>query len=196
MPPRAKKVVEKEPEFDPFAEPDQDNVPDGDEAQTELPPPWEVDAETENTDTKVKEIVVSEGKVVVTIKGGHGYEEPWVVFHCDDLDDALSQVTDRAKLGDLMKAAQDASKAFRDFGKGDNPAPARNASQSGSQSREQGKPAQATAHPKGRQEFCSHGEMEFKSGLGKNGKMWGAFDCKVDAKGCAKGRVWDNDFGK
>lgn len=200
MPPRAKKNVE--PEFDPFAEtPEQDDHSDGDEAQTEMPPPWSVATETFDTETDANKNVkavstVSEGKIVVTLKGGRDYDEPWVVLHCDDLDDALAQTTDRQKLGDLLKAAQEASKAFRDFRPTEDTGARASAPQNGSQGRSQGKPAQATAHPQGRQEFCQHGEMEFKTGLGKNGKMWGAFDCKVDAKGCPKGRVWDNDFGK
>lgn len=199
MPPRKRQNVEApEPEFDPFG----DNQEAGDEAQTEMPPPWEVeDNETDvkNTDTEKKRKVVTvgsgEGKVVVTIKGGRDYDEPWIVFHCEDMDEAVAHVTDYDNLGVLMDAAQKASKKFRDFRPTEDTG-ARAIPQNGSQARTQGKPAQATAHPKGRQEFCQHGEMEFKTGLGKNGKMWGAFDCKVDAKGCPKGRVWDNEFGK
>lgn len=206
MPPRAKKVVEPQEEYDPF-KPGQDVEPGGDEAQTELPPPWEVDDETNvnegqksPTDTEHKGKVVTvgsgEGKVVGTIKGGRDFDEPWIVLHCESLQELVDNLTDRELLGQAMDAAQKASKAFRDF----RPAEARQnapaTSQGGSQPRTQGKPAQATEHPKGRKEYCEHGEMEFKSGLGKNGKPWGAFDCKTDPKGCPKGRVWDNDFGK
>lgn len=205
MPPRAKKpVTPPEPEFDPFNEPGQDNVPDGDEAQTEMPPPWEVSDETDvnSTDTEKKAVVnvSAESKIVVTIKGGRDYDEPWVVIHADDLDDALSQTTDKAKLGDLMKAAQEASKAFRDFRPTEDKGNRGSGSQSGSQGqgdRTQGKPAAASAHPSGRQEFCQHGEMKWVTGLSqKTQKLWGAFDCATDPKNCPKGRVWDNNFGK
>jgi hypothetical protein len=197
MPPKAKKVVEEE--YDPFA-PGQDDVPDGDEAQTETPP-WEVTNETFDTETdddkNVKAVsTMSEGKVVVTLKGGRDYDDAWVVIHANDLDDAVAQVTDYEKLGTLLDATQKASKRFRELRPSDPTRETPKTSQGGSQARTQGKPAQATAHPKGRQEFCQHGEMEFKTGLGKNEKLWGAFDCKVDPKGCPRGRVWDNDFGK
>lgn len=168
MPPRAKKpVTPPEPEYDPFAESDQDSVPDGDEAQTEMVPPWEVSNETDvnSTDTDEKKAVTSvgaESKIVVTIKGGRDYDEPWVVIHADDLDDALKQTTDKAKLGDLLKAAQEASKAFRDF----RPAEAKEAAaapaQGGSQTRSQGRPAAATDGPLGPQ-HCKHGLKKFWS---------------------------------
>lgn len=163
MPPRAraKAKPEPEPEFDPFSE------PDGDEAQTELPPPWEVSDETNvnNTDTneKVKVVTVgAEGKVVVTIKGGRDYDEPWVVIHADDMDDALAQTTDKVKLGDLMKAAQEASKAFRDFRPTETPTATPTTSQGSSQPRSQGRPASAGDGPLGKQ-VCQHGTKKFWS---------------------------------
>lgn len=167
MPPRAKKpVTPPEPEFDPFNEPGQDNVPDGDEAQTEMPPPWEVSDETDvnSTDTEKKAVVnvSAESKIVVTIKGGRDYDEPWVVIHADDLDDALSQTTDKVKLGDLMKAAQEASKAFRDFRPTEDKGTSAPASQGGSQTRSQGRPAAATDGPLGPQ-HCKHGQKKFWS---------------------------------
>lgn len=166
MAPRAKKpVTPPEPEYDPFS-PDQDTMPDGDEAQTEMAPPWEVSDETDvnSTDTEKKAVVnvSAESKIVVTLKGGSGYDEPWVVIHADDLDDALGQTTDKAKLGDLMKAAQEASKAFRDFRPSDPTTTAQNSSQGGSQARSQGRPASAGDGPLGKQ-HCKHGEKKFWS---------------------------------
>lgn len=168
MPPRAKKEPAKpvEPEFDPFGEPDQDNVPDGDEAQTELPPPWGVSDETDvnSTVTEKKAVrnVSAESKIVVTIKGGRDFDEPWVVIHADDLDDALAQTTEKAKLGDLMKAAQEVSKAFRDFRPTEAPITAPATSQGGSQPRSQGRPPAAGDGPLGKQ-YCNHGEKKFWS---------------------------------
>lgn len=167
MPPRAKKpVTPPEPEFDPF-QPDQDIEPGGDEAQTELPPPWEVSDENDVNDTVTNEkkavvTVSAESKIVVTIKGGREYDEPWVVIHADDLDDALAQTTDKVKLGDLMKAAQDASKAFRDFRPAEDTSSAPATSQGGSQTRSQGRPPAATDGPLGPQ-HCKHGQKKFWS---------------------------------
>lgn len=199
MPPRAKKIVE--PEIDPFTS-DQDDVPGGD-ATSDGPPPWEVeDNETEvkNTviETKTEDKKVEEytgDRLSVTIKQHKGYEAGWIVLKGDTPADVLRTMQDP----DFEKLMTWTKRASERFQEGSNPAGGggnTSGGASGSQNRSQGRPSQASEHPKGRKEFCEHGEMEFKSGLGKNGKMWGAFDCKVDAKGCAKGRVWDNDFGK
>lgn len=167
MPPRAKKpVTPPEPEFDPFDDSNSSTDEVADEAQTEMPPPWEVSDETDvnSTDTKKKAVVgvSAESKIVVTIKGGRDYDEPWVVIHADDLDDALAQTTDKAKLGDLMKAAQDASKAFRDFRPTEDTGTAPATSQGGSQPRSQGRPASAGDGPLGKQ-VCQHGTKKFWS---------------------------------
>lgn len=161
MPPRAKKPVPPaEPEYDPFDE------PDGNEAQTETPPPWEVSDETDvnstDTDKKAVRSVGAESKIVVTIKGGRDYDEPWVVIHADDLDDALKQTTDKVKLGDLLKAAQEASKAFRDFRPAEDTGTKAVTSETGSQGRSQGRPAPATDGPLGKQ-VCQHGTKKFWS---------------------------------
>lgn len=170
MPTRAKKEPAKpvEPEFDPFAEPDQDNVPDGDEAQTELPPPWEIednetDVNSTDTNEKAKVITVgSDGKVVTTIKGGRDFDEPWIVFHDDSIDDAIKNVTDYEKLGVLMDAAQKASKKFRDFRPSENKGTAQAAPQQASQPRSQGRPESAEEGPLGPQ-YCTHGKKKFWS---------------------------------
>lgn len=173
MPPRAKKEPAKpvEPEFDPFAEPTESPSEDGsqgDEAQTELPPPWaiednETDVNSTDTEKKAKvQTVSAESKIVVTIKGGRDFDEPWIVVHADDLDDALKQTTDKAKLGDLMKAAQEASKAFRDFRPTEDKGAVASAPQGGSQSRSQGKPDSAEDGPLGPQ-YCTHGKKKFWS---------------------------------
>lgn len=201
MPPRAKKIVEPVEEYDPFG-PGQDSEPDGDEAQTELPPPWDVSDETDVNDTdtehkgKVVNVGTNEDVVTGTIKGGRDFDEPWLVIRAGSLEEYIEIVTNRDLMGKAMDATQQASKAFRDFRPAEDKGTRAASPQGGSESRSQGKPAQATAHPTGRKEYCEHGEMKFASGMGKNNKLWGAFDCPVDPKGCPRGRVWDNNFGK
>jgi hypothetical protein len=185
MPPRKRQNIEEQP--DPFA----------DEAQTQThdedTPPWEIeDSETEDNRKVIK--VGSDGKFVGTLKGGRDFDEPWIVLHCDTLQELVDNLTNRELLGQAMDAAQQASKRFRDLRPTEDKGTAASAPQNIPQGRAQGRPQAATEHPKGRKEFCQHGEMVFKSGLGKNEKMWGAFDCRVDPKGCP--RKWDNDFGK
>lgn len=56
---------------------------------------------------------VSEGKVVLTFKGGTGFEAPWIVIHAADLEDAHRQVTEEAALlASLMDRVQKAGSHF------------------------------------------------------------------------------------
>lgn len=168
MPPRKRKeepVVEKDP-FGP--EPDQDIVPDGDEAQTEMPPPWLDDDETDvkNTDTEEKKAKVvtvgnAEGKITTTFKGGSGFEKPWVVVHAEDIQEQLSIIND-PEFAELLTRVQKASEYFQGQAPAPSTAPAQNASQNGSQGRSQGKPAAATEGPLGPQ-YCTHGKKKFWS---------------------------------
>lgn len=177
MPPRAKKVVQEE--IDPFA-PGQDNVPDGDEAQTETTPPWlEDDNETDvkNTDENKKAKVVtvgSEGKIVSTFKGGRDYDAPWVVVHADSVTESLSVINDK-DFAELLTRVQAAAQYFAGQAPASPTAPAQNSSQNGSQARTQGKPAAATEGPWGVQ-TCPHGTMTFRSGMGDNG-VWQGYFC-------------------
>jgi hypothetical protein len=178
MPPRARKEKEAPVEIDPFA-PDQDDVPDGDEAQTETPP-WEVSDETEvkNTDTNEKAKVItvgSEGKVVSTFKGGRDYDAPWVVVHADDVKESLAIVND-PEFAELLTRVQKASEYFQGQKPTSPTQAAQNTSQNGSQARTQGKPAAATDGPWGPQS-CPHGQMSFKSGVGDKGEVWQGYFC-------------------
>lgn len=178
MPPRARKEKEAPVEIDPFA-PDQDDVPDGDEAQTETPP-WEVSDETEvkNTDTNEKAKVVtvgSEGKVVSTFKGGRDYDAPWVVVHADDVKESLAIVND-PEFAELLTRVQKASEYFQGQKPTSSTQAAQSTSQNGSQPRTQGKPAAATDGPWGPQS-CPHGQMSFKSGVGDKGEVWQGYFC-------------------
>lgn len=175
MPPRAKKVVQEE--IDPFA-PGQDNEPDGDEAQTEIPP-WEVSDETDvkNTETEKKAKVVtvgSEGKIVSTFKGGRDYDAPWVVVHADSVSESLAVINDM-EFAELLTRVQAAAQYFAGQAPTPNTTSAQNTSQSGSQPRTQGKPAAATEGPWGTQ-TCPHGTMTFRSGVGDNG-VWQGYFC-------------------
>lgn len=56
---------------------------------------------------------VSDGKVVLTFKGGSGYDAPWIVVHAADLDEALEHVTTKAEtLISVMERVQLAGKHF------------------------------------------------------------------------------------
>lgn len=50
-------------------------------------------------------------KPVLTFKGSAGYDAPWLVLHCDSVDDALA-VTGSPKLKLLLERVEKVSKAF------------------------------------------------------------------------------------
>lgn len=178
MPPRARKEKPAEVEVDPFA-PDQDTMPDGDEAQTETPP-WEVSNETDvnsaDTNEKVKVVTVgSEGKVVSTFKGGRDYDAPWVVVHADDVSDSLSIIND-PQFAELLTRVQAASQYFQGQAPTSPNEVQQNTSQNGSQGRTNGRPAGVTEGPWGEQ-VCKHGTMAFKSGKSDDGSVWQGYFC-------------------
>jgi hypothetical protein len=61
----------------------------------------------------------SEGKVVVTLKGGRDFDAPWIVIHASDLQDAHDQVThdNAVLLSKLMEQVQKAANHFSSQGK-------------------------------------------------------------------------------
>lgn len=113
-------------------------------------------------------VPTSDGKVVVTLKGGSSYDAPWIVIHADSVADAISQMDEQ--LFDLMQRAQVAAAKFA--AESVKPAPAQAArSQTGA-------PAGATEAPGGVTRTCSHGEMIYRTGV-KNGKTWQAHFCNT-----------------
>lgn len=139
--------------FDPFADDVVSEIPD------------EVPADTNNnvwnTEEKKEKAVVatSEGKVVVTLKGGAGYDAPWIVIHADDIADANSQLND-AELAALINQTKKVATFF-----GGKPAA----------QAQQAAPAQAAA-PAGNAPVCNHGTMIQRSGT-KNGRTWTGYFC-------------------
>lgn len=131
--------------------------------------PFSEDVETNNTnietvveDKKEKAVVAtSEGKVVVTLKGGAGYDAPWIVIHADTIADANSQLND-AELASLINQTKKVATFF-----GGKPAvPAQT---------QQTAPAQSTTTT-GNAPVCNHGTMIQRSGT-KNGRAWTGYFC-------------------
>lgn len=131
---------------DPFA--------NADEAQQTTNPTTETKKETTVSATPSPD---TQSKIVTTLKGGAGFDAPWIVIHSDSVGEAL-EVLNNENIGDLMDAAQKAAAKFNN-GK---PAPSRGG----------GKPAGATQAPNGQEPPEGY---VFKSGVGKNGRAWKAF---------------------
>lgn len=108
----------------------------------------------------------SDNKVVVTLKGGASFSDPWIVIHANSVEDADSQMD--AKLAALMEKTQKVAKKFVELGGGSAPtaapAPTSNV------------PAGAQSAPNNETRQCKHGAMTYKTGS-KGGRTWRAFMC-------------------
>jgi hypothetical protein len=107
-----------------------------------------------------KAVAPGEGKLTLTLKGGAGFDSPWIVIHATDVDDALDQVSgdNAAKLAKLMDATRKAANHFGGSAPA-KPAPA---------------PQAATEAPAGTPEAPGP-DWVYKTGVGKNGKTWRAW---------------------
>ena len=116
-------------------------------------------AATNKKETSVANTPDTQSKIVVTLKGGSGYEAPWIVVHADSADDALETLND-----ERMKALMEQTKKVGSFfgSGGGNSRPAAN-----------GRPAGATQPPAGAP-TPPEGYV-YKTGMGKNGRPWYAF---------------------
>lgn len=118
----------------------------------------------------VKNVVQNdEGKVVLTFKGGTGFDAPWIVVHANDLDEALYYVGDEGgkKLIELMQGVQNAGKYFASQG-GSAPS---NGGGGGGGNRGRSNAPQGAKQPPPGVEPAPGPEYEYKSGT-KNGKFW------------------------
>lgn len=102
----------------------------------------------------------ADSKVVVTMKGGAGFEQPWIVVHADDAADARATIE-----GPEMEALIEAVRGTATKFSGSAPAAAPAKTSNGQPTASQQAPNGQTPPP---------GYM-FKSGMGKNGKPWSAF---------------------
>lgn len=146
--------------FDPFA----------DDLQPEPVAANNTDAwnETEKKENKVMAGANTEGKIVVTLKGGAGFDAPWIVVHATDAADALEQLNDKV-LGELIARTKTVSAHFSG-GSGNAGRPA--SPQSNSRPPQQQAPASAGNAP-----GCDHGTRVYKSGVSKAGKPYKMWAC-------------------
>lgn len=133
--------------------------------------PADSDVTVEVTADKPSAAATPDGKVVLTFKGGRGYEAPWIVIHANSLQEAHDSVVgDNATLlAVVMDRVQTASKHFASIGADSQPAQ----QQGGG-----GAPQASQSAPGGEKRYCTHGEMVFKTGVAKaSGKPYSLFSC-------------------
>ena len=73
--------------------------------------------------TRKASVEDSNGKVVVTLKGGKGYDAPWIVLHCDTVAEANGLLADEG-LKELIDRTTKAGQYFAKQGGMSAPAPA------------------------------------------------------------------------
>ncbi|ATL70746.1 hypothetical protein [Nocardia terpenica] len=134
-------------EFDPFAT-----------APADEPPTEPVQDAPAATADRPAAAMSSDGKVVVTLKGGADFEDPWIVIHADDVDDAVRQLNGR--LAKLMELAQKAAAKFRELGGKSGRASGQQQAQRPARKRP---PDGAPEQPDG---------WEYRTGVSKAGKTW------------------------
>ena len=117
--------------------------------------------------------------VTVTLKGGAGFDAPWIVIHAGDLEDAYEQVSgDNAGL--LVKLMEQTAKAAQHFS-GQNKSSG--ADRRGSTPNA---PAGAVEAPAGTP-AAPGPEWTYKTGVGKTGKPWKAW---MPPRGSSEQPVW------
>ncbi len=122
------------------------------------------------------------GEVVVTFKGGQGYDAPWVVVHAPDAASALAKLDQ--SMADLMSRVGQISLFFQtkvgEFTGGAKP-------------RGDGAKPQDVAKnaPSGEVKYCDHGTRVYNSGC-KDGKPWGGWFCSLPKNASGKcSPIWD-----
>lgn len=119
-------------------------------------------ATTVETDTTTKEATNmteanSNAKIVTTLKGGSGYDAPWVVIHTDTPAEALAILEN-----DELRPLLDQAKKVGQYFSGGNSKPANN-----------GKPAGAS-QPSANAPECPPG-WTYREGVSKSGKHYKAY---------------------
>lgn len=111
------------------------------------------------------------GGLSVTLKGNGGYDSPWIVIHAADAADAVETLLDTETMKTLMTETASAAKFYAGLFGASKP-------QSGGAGGGGRAPQQAQEAPGGEERFCSHGKMEFRSGVAKStGKPYSLFSC-------------------
>jgi hypothetical protein len=154
--------------FDPFA----DEAQTQDAAVSQGDGPWD-----EKPDAVAAQV---NNEVSLTFKGGPGHDAPWVVVRASTPTEALELVggdpTGLDASGVLVELFKRVSRAGYTFS-GMAPGGKASGNGGGQQQRPAGKPEGADQAPGGQKEFCAHGQMEFKSGVSRQGNAYKGFFC-------------------
>ena len=110
-------------------------------------------------------------QIRITLKGGSGYDAPWITVDFPSIDVAYEKLSDTARkdrLMELFAITGGASSKFIETSGGYKPVAPSAASRA---------PQGAQSAPGGETRQCVHGEMVFKSGVSKAGNPYKMFAC-------------------
>ena len=143
--------------IDPFADVTDTAAAEVEDQGFDAPPPEAPKKAAKKAAPKPVVAPEGDGKVTITLKGGAGFDAPWIVIHATDIADAYEQLSGdyAAILVELMGKVKKAG-TFFSGGNGAAPRPAA--------------PAQAQEAPAGAPE-CPPG-WTYRSGVGKTGKPY------------------------
>lgn len=139
---------------DPFAAAEQELNKEAEASNTETTTSTKKETSSMTTEN-------SQDKVVVTLKGGSGYDAPWIVIHADTVEQATDILNDEAAKELIDQTKKVAGYFSAGSGK-----------QSSGGKQYKGKPAGAAQAPNG--QTPPEGYV-FKSGISQKGKPWKAF---------------------
>jgi len=132
---------------------------------------------------KEKELVEDKTEVVGTLKGGGGFDAPWIVIHAASIRDLKDQTSggEADVLVEVMENLWKASKKFQGFsGQAESSAP-----------KSYGPPSGATQSPDGETHHCKHGTMVYRAGIAKaSGKPYRLFGCPHPVKAEQCDPIW------
>lgn len=119
-------------------------------------------------------------KISVTLKGGTGYDAPWIVVKGTSVQEALDTLNEIREKG-LMDVTAKAAGMFQGYVGGASHAAGAGASQGTGQQGggySQRPPAQPSGPPPGVEaRNCRHGQMVYRTGMSKFNKPYQAFFC-------------------
>ena len=134
---------------------------------------------------KEKELVEDKTEVVGTLKGGGGFDAPWIVIHAASIRDLKDQISggEADVLVEVMENLWKASNKFQSYGtvgkvlKESYPTAAA--------------PVGATQSPDGETHHCKHGTMVYRAGIAKaSGKPYRLFGCPHPVKAEQCDPIW------
>lgn len=132
-------------------------------------------ATTEKKETAISNSAPGSDKIVVTLKGGAGYDAPWIVFHGGTVQEVNATIQEAFSAG-LHETVRKASQAFA-------PAQASPAFRGAAQATPQ-TPVQAQGDDK----TCPHGQRVHRTGTSARGP-WSAWFCPAGKdSGCSP--IW------